>query len=82
MLAGFADQLSNPRVGAYRFDEHDTAGIQLHAVGAMQFLAPLNQHILRLVGVRIRFGNNVVDIRQHWVRSTVAGELSLIQNCC
>src|SRR5664280_1361393 len=74
----FVDQLGYLRAGADRFHEDDLPRIQVHAVRAMQFLTPLHQYIRDLLVVRIGFAEDVVNVSQHGMATTIARQLAVI----
>ena len=75
LLLSLGNQLGDLGVGSYRLHENDAVGVEIHAVGPVQLFAALHQDVLDLLGRRVALGQDVKDICEHWVRSSISGEL-------
>jgi len=65
LVRRLGNELSNSGVWAYRFDEHDLVGVEIHTVGSMQLLAPFDERTLDLFGFRIGLAHDVEHVGQH-----------------
>jgi hypothetical protein len=65
------DVLGNGRVWPHRLDKNYLVRIYVHPVGFVQFLATLDEYVADLLGVWVRLTDDVEDVRQDRVRSSI-----------
>jgi hypothetical protein len=71
-LFGLGDELGDFGVGAYRLDEQNLLGVEVHAIGLVQFPAALDEDVVRLLSFGIRLRDDVIDFAQHGLIAAVA----------
>jgi len=60
------------------FDEQDLLRVEIHAVGLVEFLATLDEHVAGLLGFWICLRDDVVDLRQHGLMTAVSLQVTEI----
>lgn len=70
-LFRLGDELRDFGVRANRLDQYNQAGIQVHAVRLVKFLAALDQNVVGLLGVWIRLRNHVINVGHQRVPAVI-----------
>ena len=63
---------------SHRFNEDNLIRVQVHPVGSVEFLAAFHQNVRNLLGSRIGFGDDVIDIRQYRMACAVSRQFAVI----
>ena len=72
------DELGDLGGRADGFDEQDLLRVEIHAVGFVEFLATLDEHVAGLLGFGICLRDDVVDLRQHGSMTAVSLQVTEI----
>jgi hypothetical protein len=71
VLFRLGDELGDLGAGTDGLDEENLQRIEIHAVRFVEFLAALDEDVVRLLGLGIRLRHDVIDFAQHGLMASV-----------